>query len=84
MKTNRVDTLTHHLYVPDRLVNKDGSVNPSKVRWHVIEKGFAGKDYHYSYATIQDALVHAGNTPTPVVPCGLFAKCEHCAKAIAA
>lgn len=76
--------------VPDHLCNADGSVDPEKVRWHVnVQRYVNGRradDAVYSYATIQEAFATLNGgyrNPTPVIPCGLFGECEHCAQAMA-
>ncbi len=86
------DTFSHYHFVPDRMLDGNLGVDPASVRWHVVEQRWSGvgagarrlDDYVTSFATIQDALALYGiDTKNPVIPCGLFAECEHCAKAMA-
>ncbi len=86
------DTFTHYHFVPDRMLDENLGVDPASVRWHVVEQRWSGvgagarrlDDDVTSFATIQEALALYGtDTKNPVIPCGLFAECEHCAKAMA-
>lgn len=82
------NTFTHYLYVPDHMLNADHSVDPEKVRWHVVSRDGSGRGNHHvmSYPTIQEAYASLNGgwqNPTPVIPCGLFSECEHCSKTMA-